>query len=156
MSFWSVNRNGPSFLIKKKGLHQERQWQRGIMWKTLIVEDNSTFRQMLKEILHTGFPTMKIAEEPDGSELFAQLDAFHPDIVFIDIRLPGESGLELAKKVKTSHPKIVVVILTSYDLPEYRQAALLSKADHFVTKDSPTQDFLALLDSILPCLKRPE
>jgi two-component system response regulator DesR len=72
----------------------------------------------------------------------------------MDIRLPGESGLELAKKVKTNYPDVVVVILTSYDLPEYRQAALQSKADHFVTKDSPTQDFLALVESILLAQKQ--
>jgi DNA-binding NarL/FixJ family response regulator len=120
------------------------------MFKTLIVEDSSTFRQMLKEILHARFPTMEIEEEPDGRELFSKLDTFHPDIVFMDIRLPGENGIELTKKIKTEHPDIIVVILTSYDLPEYRQAALQSKADHFVTKDSPTQNFLALVESLCP------
>ena len=120
------------------------------MFKTLIVEDSSTFRQMLKEILHARFPAMEIEEEPDGRELFTKLDAFHPDIVFMDIRLPGENGIELTKKIKTDYPDIIVVILTSYDLPEYRQAALQSKADHFVTKDSPTQNFLALVESLCP------
>jgi DNA-binding NarL/FixJ family response regulator len=118
------------------------------MCKTLIVEDNSTFRGMLREILHARFPTMEIAGEPDGSELFTKLDAFHPNIVFIDTRLPGENGLELTQKIKMNYPGIIVVILTSYDLPEYRQAALRSKADHFVTKDSPTQNFLALVESL--------
>ena len=120
------------------------------MCKTLIVEDNATFREMIKEILHSHFPTMKIEEEPDGSELFSKMDAFHPDIVFMDIRLPGENGLELTKKIKTIYPDVTVVILTSYDLPEYRQAALQSKADHFVSKDSQTSDFLALVESICP------
>jgi DNA-binding NarL/FixJ family response regulator len=92
---------------------------------------------------------MEITEEPDGTQLFPKMDAFLPHIVFMDIRLPGESGLELAKKIKKNYPDIVVVMLTSYDLPEYRQAALQSKADHFITKDSPTQDFLALVESIL-------
>jgi len=124
------------------------------MYKTLIVEDNTTFRQVLKEILNSKFPTMNIVEEPDGNQLLSTLDAFRPQIVFMDIRLPGESGLELAKKVKTNYPDVVVVMLTSYDLPEYRQAALQSKADHFVTKDSPTQDFLALVESILLAQKQ--
>ncbi len=119
------------------------------MSRTLIVEDNPTFRQMLKEILVTRFPQMEIEEEPDGTELLSKIDTFRPGIIFMDIRLPGENGLELARKVKTNYPEIIVVILTSYDLPEYRQAARLSKADHFVTKDSPTQDFLSLVESIL-------
>jgi DNA-binding NarL/FixJ family response regulator len=123
------------------------------MCKALIVEDNFIFRQMLKEVLCAQFPTMAVAEEPDGSELFAKIDAFHPNIILMDIRLPGESGLELTKKIKMNHPETVVVILTSYDLPEYRQAAIQNKADYFITKDSPTSDFLALVESIFPIQK---
>ncbi len=118
------------------------------MYKILIVEDDTIFRKMLKEILDSGFPTMEIEEEPDGSQLFSKMEVFHPQIVFMDIRLPGENGLELAKKIKTNYPDVIVVILTSYDLPEYRQAALQIKADHFISKDSKTSDLLALVESI--------
>ena len=120
------------------------------MCKTLIVEDSATFRETIKEILHSGFPTMKIEEEPDGSGLFSKMDAFHPDIVFMDIRLPGENGLEFTKKIKMIYPDVTVVILTSYNLPEYRQAAHQSKADHFVSKDSQTSDLITLVEFICP------
>ncbi len=120
----------------------------GIMCKTLIVEDNATFRQVFSEILHARFPAMPVAEERDGSELFPKIDAFHPNIIFMDIRLPGENGLELARKIKENYPDIVVVILTGYDLPEYRNAALRSKADYFFSKDSPSQEILALVESV--------
>src|SRR4030042_5174103 len=111
------------------------------MCKTLIVEDNVTFRQMLKEGLRSRFPTMEIEEEPDGRDLFNKIDSFRPKIVFMDIRLPGENGLELTKKIKRKYPDIIIVILTSYDLPEYRQAARESMADYFVSKGSSMQDF---------------
>jgi DNA-binding NarL/FixJ family response regulator len=68
----------------------------------------------------------------------------------MDIRLPGENGLDLTKKIKMIYPDVTVVILTTYDFPEYRQAARQCKADHFVSKDSPTSDFLALVESICP------
>jgi DNA-binding NarL/FixJ family response regulator len=126
------------------------------MCNALIVEDNATFRVVIREILHSRFPTMKIEEERDGSELFKKLDSFHPDLVFMDIRLPGENGLELTKKIKMTHPDVVVVIMTSYDLPEYRQAALQIKANHFMSKESQTSDFLALVESICPRLKHPQ
>lgn len=87
------------------------------MCKTLIVEDNVTFRQRLKESLCSRFPTMEIEEEPDGRDFFNKIDSFHPKIVFMDIRLPGENGLELTKKIKKNYPDIIIVILTSYDLP---------------------------------------
>ena len=120
------------------------------MCKVLIVEDNAVFRGMLKEILHSRFPTMKIEEEPDGSGLFGRMDAFHPNIVLMDIRLPGENGLVLTEKIKANYPDATVVILSGYDLPEYRQAALQSKADHFFAKDTTTSDFLAFAESICP------
>ena len=92
------------------------------MCKILIVEDSVTFRQRLKESLCSRFPTMEIEEEPDGRDLLNKIDTFDPKIVFMDIRLPGENGLELTKKIKKNYPDIIIVILTSYDLPEYRQA----------------------------------
>ena len=111
------------------------------MCKTLIVEDNVTFRQMLKESLCSRFSTMEIEEEADGRDLFSKIDSFYPHIVFMDSRLPGENGLELTKKIKKNYPDIIIVILTSYDLPEYRQAARESMADYFVPKGSSIHDF---------------
>ena len=113
----------------------------GVGYKALIVEDSVTFRQMLKESLCSQFPTMEIEEAPDGRDLFNKIDSFHPKIVFMDIRLPGENGLELTKKIKKNYPDITVVIVTSYDLPEYREAARESMADYFVPKGSSIQDF---------------
>jgi DNA-binding NarL/FixJ family response regulator len=65
--------------------------------------------------------------------------------------LPGENGLELTKKVKAQYPKTIVVILTAYDLPEYREFSR-QWADHFLSKDSSstTENIFALVQSILP------
>jgi DNA-binding NarL/FixJ family response regulator len=110
------------------------------MSKTLIVEDSVPFCQILKEGLWSRFPKMAIEEAPDGRDLFKRIESFHPKIVFMDIRLPGENGLELTKKIKENYPEITVVIVTSYDLPEYRQAARESMADFFVPKGSSLQN----------------
>jgi DNA-binding NarL/FixJ family response regulator len=120
------------------------------MCKVMIVEDHVPLRKILREILLTRFPTLSIEEERDESELFFKIDAFHPNIVFIDISLPKGNGLELTQKIKMNYSDIVVVIMASYDLPKYRQAATQSKADYFIAKNSPIQDFLALVESILP------
>jgi DNA-binding NarL/FixJ family response regulator len=50
--------------------------------------------------------------------------------------LPGQNGLELTKKIKAAHPKIIILILTNYDILEYREAAFQFGADHFFTKSS--------------------
>jgi DNA-binding NarL/FixJ family response regulator len=106
------------------------------MTKALIIEDNAAFGQALEEVLHSHFPSLKIATETDGSGLLPKIEIFRPDIVFMDIRLPGDNGLVLAKKIKEKYPGITVVIVTSYDLPEYREAARRSGADYFITKES--------------------
>lgn len=120
------------------------------MFRTLIVEDNLTFRQTLRNLLYSRFPWMAIEEAKEGKECLQKLDAQRPDLVFMDIKLPGENGLELTKKIKKSSPETIVIILTSYDLPEYRQAAYKNGADHYVSKGSSTaEQILSLVESVL-------
>jgi len=116
------------------------------MKRILIVEDNAFFLKFLKETLLSRFPSMDILEAISGEEALQKIKMLSPDAVFTDLRLPGENGLELTKKIKAQYPNIVVVIITNYDLPEYREAAYRSKADHFLSKDS----FLKIIHSILP------
>ena len=70
---------------------------------------------MLKEGLYSRFPTMEIEEEPDGRDLFNKIDSFHPKIVFMDIRLPGENGLELTKKIKKNYPDIIIGLISFWN-----------------------------------------
>ncbi len=115
----------------------------GIPLRTLIVEDNVQFRQSFREILENQFPGMVIFEASDGKEAFETIAASQPQLVFMDIRLPGENGLELTKKIKTEDPRIVVIVLTSYDLPEYREVAKEFGANHFLVKGLTTGDEIA-------------
>ncbi len=115
------------------------------MFTTLIVEDNCTFRQSLREVLRGHFPDMTIMEAGSGQETWRQFENFAPSLVFMDLRLPNGNGLDLTREIKAVHPETVVVILTSYDLPEYREAALRHGASHFLTKGSVTSDELAAL-----------
>lgn len=120
------------------------------MFRTLIVEDSFIFRKLLKETLLSRFPSMDIVEAIDGNEALQKIETPPPDLIFIDIKLPGESGLELTKKIKALYPDVNIIILTSYDLPEYRDAAYRNKANYFLSKGSSTKaDILALVDSIL-------
>ena len=106
------------------------------MFKALIVEDDPLFRQILKEILASRFPSISIKEAAHGVEALQKLDMNGLDLVFMDIKLPGMNGLELTKKIKESHPSIPVIILTNHDTPEYRKAALECGADYFISKAS--------------------
>lgn len=116
------------------------------MERILIVEDNALFLQFLKETLRSRLPSIDILEAANGEEAMQKIKTLPPDAIFMDLRLPGENGLELTKKIKAKYPDIIVVIITNYDLPEYREAAYQCGADHFLSKDS----FLRMLKTILP------
>jgi len=118
--------------------------------KALLVEDSAIFRKLLKETLHSGFPSLEISEATDGEEAMQEISTQLPDLIFMDIKLPGENGLELTAKIKARYPDAVVIILTSYNTPEYRQAAVQAKADHFLSKGSASKEgILALVESVL-------
>lgn len=121
------------------------------MFNTLVVEDNTTFRQILINLLSYQFPSMVLDEAGSGEEALAKINDRHPNLVFIDIRLPGENGLELTKKIKTTHPETTIIILTNYDLPEYRQAADEYGANYFISKSgaSTADDVSALVETIV-------
>jgi DNA-binding NarL/FixJ family response regulator len=97
---------------------------------------------------------MDIFEAADGEEALRKIETHLPDLAFIDIKLPGESGLELTQKIKTQYPNIIIIILTAYDIPEYREAAYRYKANYFLSKGSTSkEDILKLVDSILSDLR---
>lgn len=126
------------------------------MFKVLIVEDSNIYRQILKETLCYRFPQIALAEATDGEEALKKVIASPPDIIFMDIKLPGESGLEITQRIKSRFPDTEIIILTSYDLPEYREAAIQYQANHFLAKGSTTKEqIIALVESILggQCIK---
>ncbi len=99
-------------------------------------------------MLCAGLPGAEVTEAGDGEEALRQIAAAEPDFIFMDIRLPGENGLRLTKKIKAAHPNIVIAIITNHDLPEYRRAATDNGASYFIPKDTPTEEILAIIASV--------
>jgi DNA-binding NarL/FixJ family response regulator len=106
------------------------------MLTAMIVEDNISFRKLFKGELLYRFPSMEVIEAGNGQEAFARLTSCSVDLVFMDIGLPGQSGLKLTQEIKANRQDITVVVVTSYDLPEYKEAALQCGASCFITKGS--------------------
>ena len=118
--------------------------------KILLVEDNVAFRRTLKQSLHRCFPRMIIAEAGDGEEAIGKIDTLLPNLIFMDINLPGENGLELTRKIKTTHPETPIIILTSYDLPEYRQVAYENGANSFLVKGCfALKELITMVESLI-------
>ncbi len=111
----------------------------------MIVEDNISFRETFRDWLLTQYPSTKVIEAESGEEALKKLGSYAFDLVFMDINLPGENGLETTKKIKARWEDIPVTIITSYDMPEYREAAIRYGANSFIAKDSLKWDEISKL-----------
>lgn len=106
------------------------------MQRILIVEDSAAFRKTFNAALCCHFPALIVENAADGEEALKKIETFRPSLIFMDVRLPSENGFDLTGKIKASYPDIKVIILTNYDLPEYREAARNEGADDFIPKGS--------------------
>ena len=70
------------------------------MLRVLLVEDNRTYREVFKDILRQHFQGISIDEAENGDEALQKIKATPPDLIFMDIRLPGTSGLQLTQMIK--------------------------------------------------------
>ncbi|MCI0558271.1 MAG: response regulator transcription factor [Nitrososphaera sp.] len=111
------------------------------------MDDDDAFRQAISVFLREQFSAIEIREASNYGEALQQIDDL--DLVFVDISLPGENGLELTAKLKSTHPGIVVSILTMHDSPEYREAAFEQGADYFVSKGARAEKILEVVQSAL-------
>lgn len=112
----------------------------GVSFKVMLVEDDEGFRRDLAELLTSRFPSIVIEEAKDGAEAMDKVERLLPQLIFMDIKLPGQNGLEITRRIKVSHPDIDVIILTSYDFPEYRDAASAVGACGFLSKGLSTAE----------------
>ncbi len=110
------------------------------MLRALIVEDSIPFRTVVKNELLFQFPSTEVVEAGSGEEALEKLGSHPVDLVFMDIGLPGQSGLEATKTIKANYPDTTIIILTAYDLPAYKEAASRSGASGFVGKLSFKMD----------------
>jgi two-component system response regulator YesN len=119
------------------------------MFNMLLVEDDVNYRQALSDTLLTYFPFVDVDEAGDGEEALSKVEYLRPNLIFMDVKLPGVSGLEVTRKIKRVYAEVVIVILTSYDLPEHRQQAFRNGADCFLLKTDDT-----CMDDILAHVER--
>jgi DNA-binding NarL/FixJ family response regulator len=105
-----------------------------VSFKVMLVEDDDGFRRSLAEFPMSRFPSIVLDEAADGAEAMEKVKNFLPQLTFMDVRLPGENGFEVTRRIKTLYPDNKVIILTSQDSPEYREAARECGAYHFLSK----------------------
>jgi DNA-binding NarL/FixJ family response regulator len=117
------------------------------MYKMLVVDDNAEFRESLKQMLLSHFPSHKVYEAESVEETMRQIVSKAPNLIFISIRFSYGTTLELCKYIKSRYPEIEIILTSNFDLPEYRQAAINLGAKYFMSKDSLPDEIYAYLSA---------
>ncbi|MGA9348090.1 MAG: response regulator transcription factor [Anaerolineae bacterium] len=114
--------------------------------RTLIVDDDASFRRRVKELLLSEPDIEVIGEAADGQEALLKTRELQPDLVLMDVRMPGTNGIDATRQLKDEMPELRVIILTIFDMQEYREAAMASGASGYVVKKS-------LIEELVPAIR---
>jgi DNA-binding NarL/FixJ family response regulator len=115
----------------------------------LIVEDHNALRASLRDLLSAYFPHSFILEAQNGEEAVLLASAHHPDVVLMDISMPGINGIESTRRIKKELPMTQVIVLTIHENREYRDEAAAVGASTFIPKRKMGTDLVPVLSDLL-------
>jgi len=108
--------------------------------RVLIADDHTVVRQGIRGVLEEVEGLEVVAEAGDGEEALALVKELEPDVVVLDVNMPGKTGLEVAKALRDDGASVRILILSMHDDPEYVLQAVRVGADGYVLKDvSPAE-----------------
>jgi len=116
--------------------------------KILIVDDSAAFRRRVREILALEPDIAVAGEAADGREALHKARQIKPNLVLMDVRMPGMNGIDATRQLKCEMTGIQVIIMTMHDLKEYREAATASGASGYVVKRRLTEALLPTIRSV--------
>jgi two-component system invasion response regulator UvrY len=115
----------------------------------LIVEDHNALRDSLRRWLSSIFPDCNFLEAKTGEDAVALAPDRLPDIVIMDIGLPGINGIEATRHIKGSVPKTHVVMLTIHDVADYKTDASAAGADAYIPKHAMHSELIPVVTKLL-------
>jgi DNA-binding NarL/FixJ family response regulator len=119
------------------------------MSRILIVEDQRDVRRMLRAGIETLDPDIRIVDVPSGEEAMLLIAVQPFDLVIIDVRLPGISGLELKKRAQYQNPGLKLILITGVTDPDVRQEVAKAGADAYFFKPLEMNVFLDAVEGFL-------
>ena len=116
--------------------------------RIIIVDDHEVVRLGLRSLLDRHPEFEVVAEASNGREAIEKVDAYEPDVVVLDIRLPGMSGVEVCQQITDKHPDMHVIMLTSYAEDEMLFAAIRAGAAGYVLKQIGGDDLTRAIERV--------
>ena len=113
------------------------------MISVLLADDQPLLRMGFRMILDAQEDMTVAGEAANGEEAVESTSNLDPDVVLMDVRMPGTDGIEATRRIVAAGRRAKVLILTTFDLDEYAFAALRAGASGFLLKDAPPHDLLS-------------
>ena len=113
--------------------------------RVLIVDDEALMRAGLRLMVDGTAGISVVGEASDGAGAVAQVAALDPDVVLMDVRMPGTDGLEAVRALRAANARARVIVLTAFDTDEYLLEALRGGAVSFLLKESPPEAVVAAI-----------
>ncbi|MEQ8922807.1 MAG: response regulator transcription factor [Roseovarius confluentis] len=117
--------------------------------RVLIVDDHPMVAEGIEAILETYDDIRVVGTLSSGQEALAAVPELDPDVVLLDLNMPGMSGLTATEMILEKRPGTRILILTMHDSPEYISTALNHGASGYVLKDVPTEEIKTAIDSVM-------
>ncbi|HSM75028.1 MAG TPA: response regulator transcription factor [Desulfobacterales bacterium] len=108
----------------------------GVLQGILLVDSHGVFRRTVRETIARRCPGIPITEALSDEDAIRKVKRHRPGLIITDIDIRGRRVLGLLQRIREIQPESTIAVLTSYDLPEYREAALASGADLFFSKSA--------------------
>jgi DNA-binding NarL/FixJ family response regulator len=118
------------------------------MISVLLVDDHSLIRTGFRLVLDAEDDIEVVGEAADGTTAVALCSALRPDVVLMDVRMPGRDGIEATRDIVTAGLPCKVLILTTFDLDDYVYAGLRAGASGFLLKDTQPASLIAAIHTI--------
>jgi DNA-binding NarL/FixJ family response regulator len=118
------------------------------MISVLLVDDHSLIRMGFRLVLDAEEDIEVVGEAADGAAAVAMCSALRPDVVLMDVRMPGHDGIEATRDIVAAGLPCKVLILTTFDLDDYVYAGLRAGASGFLLKDTQPADLVAAIRTI--------
>ena len=117
--------------------------------RVLLVDDQDLVRCGLRLVLEAQPDIEVVAEASDGADALRAARGHAPDVVLMDVRMPGMDGIEATRQLTAAHPKTRVLVLTTYDLDEFAFGALQAGAAGFLLKNTRPDELVGAVRSVV-------